>query len=71
MKTQEIMAIIGTGITGVICLGLSVIFATLAISAPSIGMTIWYGFWTLLVIALVAIMVYQITESIKEIKEKF
>ena len=66
MKAKLIVAIIGTVLSGVICLGLSVVSAAMAISATSIGMTLWYGLLSLLEIGAVVNTAYQITRVVKE-----
>ena len=66
MKARRIIAIVGTGATGVICLGLSVVCAAMAISATSIGMALWYGFLALLETGAVVNTAVQITKAIKE-----
>ena len=42
MKAKMIMAMVGTGLLGVICLILSVVCAAMAISATSIGVALYY-----------------------------
>ena len=66
MKARRIIAIVGTGILGVICLGLSVVCAATAISATSAS-TAWL-FGALAVLETVAVVhtAYQITKAIKE-----
>ena len=66
MKARRIIAIVGTGILGVICLGLSVVCAATAISATSISMALWYGFLALLEIGAVVNTAVQITKVVKE-----
>ena len=66
MKAKMIIAIIGTVLSGVICLGLSVVSAAMAISATSIGMALWYGFLALLETGAVVNTAVQITKAIKE-----
>lgn len=66
MKARRIIAIVGTGILGVICLGLSVVCAAMAISATSIGVTLWYGILALLETGAVVNTAVQITKAIKE-----
>ena len=66
MKAKRIIAIVGTGILGVICLGLSVVCAAMAITATSAGMALWYGFLALLETGAVVITAVQITKAIKE-----
>ena len=66
MKARRIIAIVGTGILGVICLALSVVCAAMAISATSISMALWYGFLALLETGAVVNTAYQITKAIKE-----
>ena len=66
MKAQDVMAVIGIILTGILCLGLYVIFAALAISTTSIGMALWYGFLTLLETGAVVNTAYQITKAIKK-----
>ena len=66
MKAKMIIAIIGTILSGVICLGLSVISAAMAISATSIGMALWYGFLSLLEIGAVVNTAVQVTKVVKK-----
>ena len=66
MKAERIIALVGTGLTGVICLGLSVICAATAISVTSISTALWFGFLALLETGAVVNTAYQITKAIKE-----
>ena len=66
MKAKRIIAIVGTGILGIICLGLSVVCAATAISATSVSMVLWYGFLALLETGAVVNTAVQITKAIKE-----
>lgn len=66
MKAKRIIAIVGTIFTGVICLGLNVVCAAMAISATSIGAALWYGFLTLLETGAVVNTAFQVTKAIKE-----
>ena len=66
MKAERIIALVGTGLTGVICLGLAVICAATAISATSVSMALWYGFLALLETGAVVNTAVQITKAIKE-----
>ena len=66
MKARRIIAIVGTGILGVICLVLSVICAATAISATSTGTTLWFGLLALLETGAVVNTAVQITKAIKE-----
>ena len=66
MKAERIIALVGTGILGVICLGLSVVCAATAISATSVSMALWYGFLALLETGAVVNTAVQITKAIKE-----
>ena len=66
MKAERIIVLVGTGLAGVICLGLSVICAATAISATSIGTTLWFGLLALLETGAVVNTAYQITKAIKE-----
>ena len=66
MKAERIIALVGTGLTGVICLGLSVICAATAISATSIGTVLWFGLLALLETGAVVNTAYQITRVVKE-----
>ena len=66
MKAKRIIAIVGTGILGVICLGLSVICAAMAISATSVGTALWYGVLALLETGAVVNTAVQVTKAIKE-----
>ena len=66
MKAKMIIAIIGTVLSGVICLGLSVVSAAMAISATSIGMTLWYGLLSLLEIGAVVNTAVQVTKVVKK-----
>ena len=66
MKAKRIIAIVGTGILGVICLGLSVVCAAMAITATSAGMALGYGFSSLVEAVTVAYIAYHITIAIKE-----
>ena len=66
MKAKLIVAIIGTVLSGVICLGLSVVSAAMAISATSIGMTLWYGLLSLLEIGAVVNTAVQVTKVVKK-----
>ena len=66
MKARRIIAIVGTGVTGVICLGLSVVCAAMAISAISVSMALWHGFLALLETGAVVNTAVQITKAIKE-----
>ena len=66
MKAERIIALVGTGLTGVICLGLSVICAATAISATSIGTTLLFGALSLLETGAVVNTAYQMTKAIIE-----
>ena len=66
MKARMIIAIVGTGILGVVCLILSVVCAAMAISATSVSAMLWYGFLALLETGAVVNTAYQITKAIKE-----
>ena len=66
MKAKLVMVMIGTVLTGVICLVLAVIFAAMAISATSIGTALWYGVLALVETGSVVYTAYQITKTIKE-----
>ena len=66
MKAKRIIAIVGTGILGVICLGLSVVCAAMEITATSISVALWYGFLALLETGAVVNTAVQITKAIKE-----
>ena len=66
MKAKRIIALVGTGLTGVICLVLSVMCAATAISTTSIGTTLWFGALALLETGAVVNTAYQITKAIKE-----
>ena len=66
MKAKRIIAIVGTVVTGAMCLGFSVICAAMAISATSAGMALWYGFLALLETGAVVNTAYQITKVVKE-----
>lgn len=66
MKAKLIVAIIGTVLSGVICLGLSVVSAAMAISATSIGMALWYGFLALLETGAVVNTAVQVTKVVKK-----
>ena len=66
MKARMIIAIVGTGILGVVCLILSVVCVAMAISATSIGVALWYGFLALLETGAVVNTAYQITRVVKE-----
>ena len=66
MKARMIMAMVGTGLLGVVCLILSVVCAAMAISATSIGVALWYGFLVLLETGAVVNTAYQITRVVKE-----
>ena len=66
MKAERIIALVGTGLTGVICLGLSVICAATAISATSIGTALLFGFLALFEAATVVYIAVQVTKEIKE-----
>ena len=66
MKAQDVMAVIGIILTGILCLGLYVIFAALAISTTSIGMALLCGFLALFEAATVVYIAGQVTKEIKE-----
>ena len=66
MKARRIIAIVGTGILGAICLVLAVVCAAMAISATSAGMTLWYGFLALLETGAVVNTAVQITKVVKK-----
>ena len=66
MKAERIIALVGTGLTGVICLGLAVICAATAISATSVGTTLLFSLLALLETGAVVSTAYQITKAIKE-----
>ena len=66
MKARRIIAIVGTGILGIICLGLSVVCAATAISATSVSMALWYGFLALFETGAVVNTAVQITKVVKE-----
>ena len=66
MKAERVIVLIGTGLTGVLCLALAVVCAATAISATSAS-TAWL-FGSLAVLETVAVVhtAYQITKAIKE-----
>ena len=66
MKAERIITLVGTGLTGVICLGLAVICAATAISATSIGTILLFSLLALLETGAVVNTAYQITKAIKE-----
>ena len=66
MKAKLVMVMIGTVLTGVICLVLAVIFAAMAISATSIGTALWYGVLALLETGAVVYTAVQVTKVVKE-----
>ena len=66
MKAKMIMAMVGTGLLGVICLALAVVCAAMAISATSVSVMLWYGFLALLETGAVVNTAYQITKVVKE-----
>ena len=66
MKAKMIMAMVGTGLLGVICLALAVVCAAMAISAASVGTALWYGVLALLETGAVVNTAYQITRVVKE-----
>ena len=66
MKAERIIALVGTGLTGVICLGLAVICAATAISATSIGTILLFSLLALLETGAVVNTAVQITKAIKE-----
>ena len=66
MKARMIIAIVGTGILGVVCLILSVVCAAMAISATSVSAMLWYGFLALLETGAVVNTAYQIARVVKE-----
>ena len=66
MKAKLVMLMIGTVLTGVICLVLAVIFAAMAISVTSIGTAFWHGVLALVETGSVVYTAYQITKTIKE-----
>ena len=66
MKARMIIAIVGTGILGVVCLILSVVCAAMAISATSVSAMLWYGSIALLETGAVVNTAVQITKAIKE-----
>ena len=66
MKAKLVMVVIGTVLTGVICLVLAVAFAAMAISATSVGTALWYGGLSLIETGSVVYTAYQITKAIKE-----
>ena len=66
MKAERIIVLVGTGLTGILCLALAVVCAATAISATSIGVALWYGFLALLETGAVVNTAYQITKVVKE-----
>ena len=66
MKARRIIAIVGTGVTGAICLALAVVCAAMAISATSVSAMLWYGFIALLETGAVVNTAVQITKVVKE-----
>ena len=66
MKAKMIIAIIGTILSGVICLGLSVVSAAMAISAHSIDIALLYGFLALLETGAVVNTAVQVTKVVKK-----
>ena len=66
MKAERVIVLIGTGLTGILCLALAVVCAATAISATSIGVALWYGFLALLETGAVVNTAYQITRVVKE-----
>ena len=66
MKAKMIMAMVGTGLLGVICLALAVVCAATAISATSVN-TVWlFGALAVLETGAVVNTAYQMTKAIKE-----
>ena len=66
MKAERIIALVGTGLAGVICLGLAVICVAAAISETSIGTILLFSLLALVETGAVVYMAYQITKTIKE-----
>ena len=66
MKAERIIALVGTGLTGVICLGLAVICAATAISATSIGTILLFSLLALLETGAVVNTAVQMTKAIME-----
>lgn len=66
MKAERVIVLVGTGLTGILCLALAVVCAATAISATSVN-TVWL-FGSLAVLETVAVVntAYQMTKAIKE-----
>ena len=66
MKAERVIVLVGTGLTGILCLALAVVCAATAISATSIGMALWYGLLSLLEIGAVVNTAVQVTKVVKK-----
>ena len=66
MKAERIIALVGTGLTGIICLALAVVCAATAISATSVGTILLFGALSLLETGAVVNTAVQMTKAIKE-----
>ena len=66
MKAERIIVLVGTGLTGILCLALAVVCAATAISATSVS-TVWlFGALAMLETGAVVNTAYQMTKAIKE-----
>ena len=66
MKAERIIALVGTGLTGIICLALAVVCAAMAISATSVGTILLFGALSLLETGAVVNTAVQMTKAIME-----
>ena len=66
MKAERIIALVGTGLTGVLCLALAVVCAATAISATSASTAWLFGALAMLETGAVVNTAYQMTKAIKE-----
>ena len=66
MKAERIIALVGTGLTGVICLALAVVCAATAISATSVNTAWLFSALAVLETGAVVNTAYQMTKAIKE-----
>ena len=66
MKAERVIVLVGTGLTGILCLALAVVCAATAISATSASMAWLFGLLAILETVAVVHTAYQITKAIKE-----
>ena len=66
MKAERVIVLVGTGLTGILCLALAVVCAATAISATSASTAWLFGSLTVLETGAVVNTAYQMSKAIKE-----